>query len=342
MFSKGSGSKAFQEAGSITTFMLVLSCMTNVLVALCWISVTKVVSVGRNNVSTLGSTAREKRSLNHVLLIANAFTYFAAMTASNEALGYVSYPTAVLAKSSKLIPTMIAGFLLERKSFSFQELFSAALITAGIIIFNLSRMSATSETSIGDDDDGDSLYGLFLLLFSLGMDGLMAFYQGQLKKDNVGIHSKKKNRIPSALECMLWINAYAILFMFPLSIWSGHWENGMKLIHLDTLVGEDEIGEPATPLSIRWTIGLLNITAAAGQIFIFFTIQIFSPLMCTTITTTRKFLTILLSVRNFGHRFTSFQWLSIVMVFGGLYLAIVSKFSKIKSGKMTNPDKKKI
>ena len=121
-----------------------------------------------------------------------------------------------------------------------------------------------------------------------------------------------------------------------------YFENGMKLIHLDTLVGEDEIGEPATPLSIRWTIGLLNITAAAGQIFIFFTIQIFSPLMCTTITTTRKFLTILLSVRNFGHRFTSFQWLSIVMVFGGLYLAIVSKFSKIKSGKMTNPDKKKI
>ena len=51
--------------------MLVLSCMTNVLVALCWISVTKVVSVGRNNVSTLGSTAREKRSLNHVLLIAS-------------------------------------------------------------------------------------------------------------------------------------------------------------------------------------------------------------------------------------------------------------------------------
>ena len=71
MFSKGSGSKAFQEAGSITTFMLVLSCMTNVLVALCWISVTKVVSVGRNNASTLGSTAREKRSLNHVLLIAS-------------------------------------------------------------------------------------------------------------------------------------------------------------------------------------------------------------------------------------------------------------------------------
>ncbi len=256
------------------------------------------------------------------------------MASSNEALGYVSYPTAVLAKSSKLIPTMVAGFLLERKSFSVEELCSAALITSGIIIFNSSRMSSTRQSS---EDDGDSLYGLFLLFFSLVMDGMMAFYQGQLKKDHGSITSKKNFRKPSALECMLWVNTYAIFFMLPLAVISGQWANGMKLIRLDA---EDEIGQPSISQSVGQTIGLLNITAAAGQIFIFFTIQLFSPLMCTTITTTRKFLTILYSVWNFGHHFTGVQWLSIVMVFGGLYLAIVSKFTKITKHRI-NSEKKK-
>ena len=272
------------------------------------------------------------------------------MTASNEALGFVSYPTAVLAKSSKLIPTMIVGFLVERKSFSKQEWYSAALISIGITIFNLSRIKETSidkEDGDGDDDgdsDGDSLYGLFLLMFSLGMDGLLACFQGRLNKENDSKNGTKAFRKPSALECMLWVNAYAILFMLPLSIWSGQWDNGMKLcgLDMDSIIGTGTgTVMSSTPRSheqvmnsnsIRWSIVLLNVTAAAGQVFIFFTIQLFSPLMCTTITTTRKFLTILLSVRNFGHRFTIPQWSAIAMVFGGLYLAIVSKFSKVKGG----------
>lgn len=34
---------------------------------------------------------------------------------------------------------------------------------------------------------------------------------------------------------------------------------------------------------------------------------------------------ILLSVRHFGHVFSPIQWISVVMVFGGLYMEIVAK-----------------
>ena len=68
-----------------------------------------------------------------------------------------------------------------------------------------------------------------------------------------------------------------------------------------------------------------NLSASLGQVFIFLTVHHFSPLTCTTITTTRKFFTILLSVYKFGHVLGAVQWLSVALVFAGLYLEIVAK-----------------
>ena len=70
----------------------------------------------------------------------------------------------------------------------------------------------------------------------------------------------------------------------------------------------------------------LILSATLGQVFIFLTIHHFSPLTCTTITTTRKFLTILFSVYKFGHVLGVCSWLAIGVVFVGLYLEIAAKF----------------
>jgi UDP-galactose transporter B1 len=365
LFSKSSSSDSpMKQCGNTTTFMLVLGCMTNVAVSNLWIWVQSHLSrlsssssskedhddYIDNDDSTRTSTSTSdnevKLQLNHQLFFYSAFCFFAAMTASNESLGHVSYPTAVLAKSSKLIPTMLVGYFMERKSFLVKEWFSAALITIGIILFNLSRMHANATANANankqqqdtQQEKEDSTYGLFLLAFSLGMDGLLASCQNRLKKRNEVLSSssssstkekrdtmKYRYRQPTALETMLWINAYALVFLLPLSIYSGQFANGIKLL---TLPSSSSSLSPSSSssISIRQTIITLNLTAAMGQIFIFFTIQLFSPLMCTTITTTRKFLTILLSVWKFGHTFTTVQWFSIFMVFGGLYLGIVSKF----------------
>jgi UDP-galactose transporter B1 len=288
------------------------------------------------------------------------------MTASNESLGHVSYPTAVLAKSSKLIPTMLVGYFIERKSFLREEVFSATLITIGIIVFNLCKIQQQKEkkrnlnggnSGTSDvDENNDSTYGLFLLLFSLAMDGFLSSCQNKLKdcgkeietspsssttSSKLGdkVEDKKRRQVmyrrPTALETMLWINAYAIVFLLPLSIWSGQFSNGIKMLNLPNPT-TSKTTTTSSSLSIQQTIVVLNLTAATGQIFIFFTIQLFSPLMTTTITTTRKFLTILLSVWKFGHKFTFAQWFSIFMVFSGLYLGIISKFVGGKSTRNGN------
>lgn len=51
-----------------------------------------------------------------------------------------------------------------------------------------------------------------------------------------------------------------------------------------------------------------SLAAAFGQNFIYYTISNFNPLVCTTITTTRKFFTIVCSVIIFGHAIGPKQW----------------------------------
>jgi drug/metabolite transporter (DMT)-like permease len=75
-------------------------------------------------------------------------------------------------------------------------------------------------------------------------------------------------------------------------------------------------------------IFLFSLVGALGQNFIYYTIYNFGALVCSIITTTRKFFTILFSVLFYGHTLTSWQWIAVVMVFVGLILDML--FSKNK------------
>jgi UDP-galactose transporter B1 len=272
-------------------FALVSQTATNCVVALGW---SRVDQLWRNKKASPSSTL----GLNHPLLLLNSFCYIAAMSTSNYAFRYVGYPTAVLAKSCKLIPTMVMSIMIERKRYSGQEWLAAGCITLGVVLFNLSRMSSSSE------DKQDSMHGQILLAISLCMDGFLGSCQGLLKRPDI----EGKRRPPTAMETMLYVNLYALVFIIPMALQTGEWSEGISRIH-----------------EIKHGLMLLNAAAASGQIFIFLTLTWFTPLVCTTITTTRKFCTILISVLHFGHVFNVTQWSAIGLVFGGLYTEMVNK-----------------
>lgn len=69
---------------------------------------------------------------------------------------------------------------------------------------------------------------------------------------------------------------------------------------------------------IAWDIALLCVTSALGQKFVFLTIEAFSALTLTTITTMRKFITILLSVVWYGNELSLWRWGAIGVVLGGV------------------------
>lgn len=304
------------------TFALVTACLTNVAVALLWKRVNQLL-VSKQSRDTGEKTSEESPSLPlrlplpHKLLLATAGCYVAAMACSNEAIPYVSYPVAVLAKSCKLIPTMIVGHFVERqRTHAWQEWVAAVLISIGIVLFQISRLFDGSTTSTNSTKNGGSTsYGMILLLVSLLSDGLLSSCQNFLKhppmRTGPGNSSSTGNptvRVPTAVETMLFINMYALVYLIPLSLWSQQWWDGIALLSNYPHVAK--------------TVAILNATVGIGQIFIFLTIAWYSPVICTTITTTRKFVTILLSVWTFGHVFTMLQWTAIVLVFCGLYFAI--------------------
>ena len=358
---------------SITLFLLATGTFSSFLLALVWIVIgpvlllTQTTNHNSNNSRTTSKESDQHHNgrLNHPLLAMTSITYLSAMAASNESLHYVSYPTCVLAKSSKLIPTMVVGWLVDKyrsyrrigiqnnnennnngtlatnhKGINGMEWLGAALITTGILSFQYIQLQKQSNNNGsnhhhgGEEEKGDSPYGLALLGLSLFMDGLLGACQSTLKQthhsSSSSVNKSSTFRPPSAMETMLYINLYATLILIPCSYYAGQFQHGMSMIFPsadDITNTQQEEAETTSRLLLQ-----LNLSASLGQVFIFLTIHHFSPLTCTTVTTTRKFFTILLSVYKFGHVLDVWQWCSVGLVFGGLYLEIVAKFIGEKKG----------
>lgn len=286
------------------SFVLVIQTFANIVIATMW----QTLETRKRTTESEPKTATMK--LNHPLLFLTSTCYVFAMVCSNESLRFVSYPVAVLAKSCKLIPTMVMGSLIERRQYSMQQWLSALCISAGIAIFNQSRISSNqaADVSLSLSSDGDNQYwkGMVLLCISLGMDGFLGAFQGMLKRSGV----ENNQRPPTAVETMMYINVYSLSMMIPLAVLSGQMGEGIRLLQNSE--------------QLRMNVAILTGVVSFGQIFIFLCIDWYSSLVTTTITTTRKFFTILFSVLYFGHTFTVGQWTSVFMVFFGLYLSIAS------------------
>ena len=85
------------------------------------------------------------------------------MSASNQALMFVSYAFQALAKSCKMIPVMLGNVLIGKKQYSRKEYGVVFLITAGVVLFNLSKKKKAGAST--------SYYGILLLILSLLLDG---------------------------------------------------------------------------------------------------------------------------------------------------------------------------
>jgi len=234
-----------------------------------------------------------KMDLKSELLISGCS--FGSVFMASQALAYVSFPIQAIMKSSKIISILLVSLILGVKGHTKSQYFCGFIITAGIVIFNL--------TEGGKKHGGDSetsFIGIIAILISLFCDGFLGTTQGEVKK--------KFN--PSQWDQMESLNKWAGLICCTVAVVSFQMGGFVKFVVQYPLVIKD--------------LALLAILGTFGQVFIFYTIANFSPLILSIVTTTRKFFTVLMSIVMYNHEVNLYQWMAIGLVFAGVFIEMLS------------------
>jgi len=208
----------------------------------------------------------------------------------------LSFPVATLAKSGKMVPVMVGSLLLGGASYSVREYLQVAAIIGGTAIVSMGKKKGSS---------GNSVLGVVFIVLSLVMDGVVGGFQKKLKAETAAVGVK-----PKPYDFMFWTNVFMCLTAIVISFGLGEFTSGLAYLS-------------ANPEIMR-KIAKFSVCSAAGQSFIFYTIANFDPLVCTTVTTTRKIFSVLLSIFLKGHVLSVQGW-------GGIALAVLGILSEMQN-----------
>ncbi|OAE35621.1 hypothetical protein AXG93_1356s1250 [Marchantia polymorpha subsp. ruderalis] len=190
--------------------------------------------------------------------------------------------------------------------YTIPEYLCTLLVAGGVATFALFKSSRKSISKIASPN---APLGYTLCFINLGLDGFTNATQ-----DSITSKYPKTSAWHIMLGMNLWGSVYMAIYMFVIT------NGGFEAVEFCR----------SHPEAFR-DILLFCLCGAVGQNFIFLTISRFGALTNTTITTTRKFVSILVSALWNGNPLSFEQWTGVVMVFLGLTYQIVLKWQKRKS-----------
>mmetsp|Transcript_39263 Transcript_39263/g.117353 ORF Transcript_39263/g.117353 Transcript_39263/m.117353 type:complete len:318 (+) Transcript_39263:65-1018(+) len=244
-------------------------------------------------------------------MISGALQVTAKYCTTASMVAGVSFPVATLGKSSKMVPVMIGSLLLGKAKYSFREYVHVLLIVGGTALVSLAKKAKPGEPS--------SALGLSLLVAALACDGIVAGTQKRHKKALADRGLKEKN-----FEMQFLTNLYMALTAVAFAAVTGEMGPGYRFC-----VENPEIFN---------SVLVFAACSAIGQAFIFYTISTFDPLVCTTVTTTRKVFSVLYSILMKGHHMNAQGWAGVSMACGGILLELEDKYSASKKTKDTKKE----
>lgn len=212
----------------------------------------------------------------------------------------LSFPVATLAKSGKMAPVMAGSLLLGGATYTLREYLQVACIIGGTAVVSLGKKKGSG----GDN----SMLGVFYIVMSLVLDGVTAGFQKRLKTETAKVGVK-----PKPYDFMFWTNLFMCITAVVVAGVLGEINSGGAF-----LLANPEI----TSKIIKFCI-----CSAVGQSFIFYTIANFDPLVLSTVTTTRKIFSVLLSIFLKGHSLSLVGWSGIGMAVSGILSELQAKAS---------------
>lgn len=221
------------------------------------------------------------------------FYYYAPSSLSNslsswaqyEALKFISFPSQVLSKSCKLIPVMLVGILVNKKTYPLLEYLEAVMITIGVTLFTL-----TEKTGPAIQRE-DTAWGFALLALYLSCDSFTSQWQSKVYKQ----YSIDQ------YQMMLGVNVWSMIMTGITLIQSGEGLESLQFVLNDS--------------TAMMHMVILSITSAIGQLFIFYTIKEFGPVIFTIVMTTRQIFSLVVSCFLFSHPLSVASGVGALMVF---------------------------
>ena len=213
----------------------------------------------------------------------------------------LSFPVATLAKSGKMAPVMIGSMCLGGATYGLRDILQVAAIVLGTALVSMGKKKSASEAP-------STLGGVMYILLSLTFDGVTAGYQKRLQKDML----EKVGSQPKPYDFMFWTNVFVGATALVvgatelLSGWEFCWENP----------------------EILSKILQFSVCSAIGQSFIFYTLATFDPLILSTVTTTRKIMSVLLSIVLKGHSLSLTGWSGLSLAVSGILAELQAKLKK--------------
>ncbi|GJN94068.1 hypothetical protein Rhopal_007132-T1 [Rhodotorula paludigena] len=252
---------------------------------------------------------------------------FLSTTCQYQALRYVSYTTQSLAKTSKMVPVLVVGAVVWKKTHATREWVAGGVILAGCATYLFSSppiphgSHAAAATAAVDDSLWDGLVGAAYLLGYLFFDGLVSTTQERVFGRNPSSSDPFGPESP-VLDQMAWTNVFALLFAVLASLAStatGSFWSNLELLLLDGRLFFDAC--------------VFSAASALGLIVLLNTIASFGALTSSLIMTIRQFLSILVNAGVFGtwSSTSAFGWMGVFWVASGVWIKINKKYDPPKA-----------
>jgi len=227
-----------------------------------------------------------------------SLTSIASTFTSVRSLRYVIYPVQVLFKSCKPVPVMLFNLVLGKR-YKLVKYVNVIIITAGVGLFMGGGSSAHKG---GDDPKSDTLLlGAIMLSVSLCFDGATGAYEDQLMSKN---------------------NVEPFDLMYNIQL-------GKAVISFCVLVATNGLNEFMHTIEAGgFSLVILGLTGALGQVFVFVTISKFGALNCALIGLGRKILSLVLSFVLYGHTMNAFQTVGLALAITAM---IANFYEKVRS-----------
>jgi UDP-galactose transporter B1 len=224
-----------------------------------------------------------------------------------------------------MAPVMLGQLFLGNSKYSSRDYIQVMSIIMGTALLGLSKSESEISASSSSSSSSSPL-GIIFIILSLFMDGITGGIQKRIKEDakasSLVLPSSSsscgggKGKNIKSFDFMFFTNFYMMIVALTIAF-----------LNQDLFHGFHSCKENQ---ELQGLILKLSICSAVGQSFIFFTIANFDPLVCSTVTTTRKVFSVLLSIWYKGHILNHQGWSGIILAFFGIASELQHKFHRAR------------